>query len=353
MRRRAALLAALGLTLAAGAAGAPAALAQETTPPVTTASLDPAAPGPGGTYGAPVDVTLSATDPDEGTDPETHTVTAEGFAWDVQEVDATAGDTVEWDFSGATHDICIDDSPPEWSEAFGDCGDDEVLGDAREGDTGGEKTFTTPGSYGYYCSLHEPSMRGTVNVAEGGGTPGSGVETSEYRVITDATPGELVQSVNGASEDPFETTFTVSEPGEHVVEYFSTDAEGNVEATKQVAFSIDPAGGGEPAVDLTVKPRTKRAKVNRPISLNARLANGGGPATEVQVCVKAKSRLVKVTGGRCWWLDELAGGAARTTKFTFKPKRAARGKRVRLRFRTTHTGGPTKTTTATLKVARR
>ena len=111
--------------------------------------------------------------------------------------------------------------------------------------------------------------------------------------------------------------------------------------------------GGEPAVDLTVKPRTKRAKVNRPASLTARLANYGGPAVEVEVCVKAKSRLVKVTSGRCWWLDELAGGAARTTKFTFKPKRAARGKRVRLQFKTTHAGGPIETTTATLKVARR
>ena len=47
MRRLATLLAALGVTLAPRA-GAPAALAQETTPPVTTASLDPADPGPGG-----------------------------------------------------------------------------------------------------------------------------------------------------------------------------------------------------------------------------------------------------------------------------------------------------------------
>ena len=55
MRRRAALLAALGLALSAGAAGAPAALAQETTPPETTATLDPPAPGPGGTYDGPVE----------------------------------------------------------------------------------------------------------------------------------------------------------------------------------------------------------------------------------------------------------------------------------------------------------
>ena len=351
MMRLPTLLAALTLALAAGVVGAPAALAQDEAPPETNASLDPPDPGPGGIYPGPVDVTLSATDPDIGSEPQTHTVTAEGFAWDTNLVEATAGDTVVWDFANQNHDVCIDDSPPEWAVGFGDCGDDELLGRAPD-DPSGEKTFNTAGSFNYYCSLHEPSMRGTVDVAEGGGTPGSGVAISEYRVITDGTPGELVESENGASEDPFETTFTVSEPGSHVIEYFSTDVDGNVEATKEVAFEID-AAGGEPAVDLTVKPRTKRAKVNRPASLTARLANDGAPATEVEVCVKAKSRLVKVTSGRCWWLDELAGDAVRSTKFTFKPKRAARGKRVRIRFKTTHAGGPSETTTATLKVARR
>ena len=355
MRRRAALLAALGLTLAAGAAGAPAALAQETTPPVTTASLDPANPGPGGTYDGPVDVTLSAADPDEGgPDPETYEVVAQGFAWNPAELEIIEGDTVEWDFSGGNHDICLDTASPPGAPAFGDCGDDEVLGDAREGDTGGSKTFTAPGTVDFYCSLHYPGMEGTVDVAEGGGgTPGSGVDITEYRVNTDGATGEWQTSENSAGDDPFETAFTVSAEGSHVVEYRSTDNDDNIEEIGSVAFSIDSVGGGAPAVDLTVQPRTKRAKVNRAAALTARLANGGGPATEVEVCVKAKSRLVKVTSGRCWWLDELAGGAARTTKFTFKPKRAARGKRVRLQFKATHAGGLIETTTATLKVARR
>ncbi len=352
MRRLATLLAALGLTLAAGA---PAALGQETTPPVTTASLDPADPGPGGTYDAPVDVTLSATDPDEGgPDPQTHQVTAEGFSWDTNLVEATVGDTVVWDFANQNHDVCIDDSPPEWAVGFGDCGEDELLGRAPD-DPSGEKTFNATGSFNYYCSFHEPSMRGTVNVAEGGGgTPGSGVDITEYRINTDGATGEWQTADNTAGDDPFETTVAVAAEGSHVVEFRSTDVAGNVEEPPgSVAFSIDSVGGGEPAVDLTVKPRTKRAKVNRPASLTARLANDGGPATEVEVCVKAKSRLVKVTSGRCWWLDELAGEAARSTKFTFKPKRAARGKRVRVQFKATHAGGPSETTTATLKVARR
>ena len=351
MRRRAALLAALGLTLALGAAGAPAALAQDTTAPTTTASLDPADPGPGGVYPGPVGVTLSATDPDIGSEPQTHTVTAEGFAWDTNLVEAIAGDTVVWDFANQNHDVCIDDSPPEWSVGFGDCGDDELLGRAPD-DPSGEKTFNAAGSFNYYCSFHEPSMRGTVEVAEGGGTPGSGVDITEYRVNTDGAIGEWQTSENTGGDDPFETTFTVSAEGEHVVEYRSTDGAENVEATKQVEFEIDPSGGG-PALHLSVKPRTKRTKPNRPVSFTARIENSGGAATEVEVCVKAKSRLVSVTGGRCWWLDELAGGAVRSTKFTVKPKRAARGKRVRITFTMTSEGGGKQTTAAILKVARR
>ena len=49
------------------------------TPPVTTHELDPEDPGAGGTYRGPVDVTLSATDPDEGgSEPATHDVNAQG-----------------------------------------------------------------------------------------------------------------------------------------------------------------------------------------------------------------------------------------------------------------------------------
>jgi plastocyanin len=99
----------------------------------------------------------------------THQVNASGFAWDVTEVNATVGDTVEWDFSGGSHDVCIDQSPPVGATGFDDCTGDEFIASSLDGDTGGQKTFTEPGSYLYYCSLHEPSMRGTVEVTEGGG----------------------------------------------------------------------------------------------------------------------------------------------------------------------------------------
>ena len=237
MRRLATLLAALGLTLAAGAAGAPAALAQETTPPVTTASLDPADPGPGGTYDAPVDVTLSATDPDEGgPDPQTYEVTAEGFTWDPSRVESTAGDTVEWDFSGGGTTSASTTARPRGAEDFGDCGDDEVLGDFREGDTGGSKTFTAPGtrsastaaSTSRRCAAPSTSPRAA-------GSPAPASTSREYRVITDGATGEW-QSENTAPRTRSRPRSRCRAEGEHVVEYCSTDDDGNVRKRPQVEF---------------------------------------------------------------------------------------------------------------------
>ena len=77
--------------------------AADETPPVTTHELDPEDPGEGGTYNGPVDVTLSATDPEEGGgEPATHDVNATGFSWTPNAVDATSGDVVRWNFPDAT-----------------------------------------------------------------------------------------------------------------------------------------------------------------------------------------------------------------------------------------------------------
>ena len=66
-----------------------------------------------------------------------------------------------------------------------------------------------------------------------------GAAFTEYRV----DGGEWVRSENTAGDDPFVTAFTVSAEGEHVVEYRSTDAAGNEEAVRSVAFSIEELRG--------------------------------------------------------------------------------------------------------------
>jgi plastocyanin/regulation of enolase protein 1 (concanavalin A-like superfamily) len=213
--------------------------AQDTTPPETTAQLNGADPVP--TYDDPVEVELSATDPEGGSEPQTHEVAGEGFVWNPDALEIAAGDTVEWDFSGGFHDICLGAEVPGQVTA-GECAEgDEQLGDAADGDTGGSRTFTEPGSFAYYCTYHFPSMSGDLEVTEAQGTPGSGVAQTEYSL----DGGAPVVSENDADSDPFETAFTVTEPGEHTVEYFSTDEAGNVEATKSVSFEIEDGGGGE------------------------------------------------------------------------------------------------------------
>ena len=152
----------------------------DTIPPMTTAQLNGADPEP--TYDGPVEVSLSATDPAGGQEPPTHEVAPDGFTWNPDALEIGAGDTVEWDFGGAFHDICLDTAAPVGPVTGGDCGADETLGDAADEDTGGSRTFTEPGSFLYYCSYHWPSMQGDLEVTEAQGTPGSGVATTSYSV---------------------------------------------------------------------------------------------------------------------------------------------------------------------------
>jgi cytochrome c len=131
-----------------------------------------------GTYTA----TVTVTDPDGQTGEDTVEVVvdepAEARTWVVDAVDSATdnqwvsedngtstvtiqvGDTVEWQFDQATmgHDLTSLDTSDPW---------DPVLQEYRS--PGGEPvryTFTEPGTYEYWCSIHGATMRGTVVVEE-------------------------------------------------------------------------------------------------------------------------------------------------------------------------------------------
>ena len=115
-------------------------------------------------------------------------------------------------------------------------------------------------------------MVGTAQ-ASAGGTPGSGVDFTEYS-LDGADP---VRFENTEDDDPFESSFTVSAPGDHTVEYRSTDNAGNIETTKSVEFEIgaqdpdaptvrgaaDPASGAAPL--LVQFSASGRDPQNRPL----------------------------------------------------------------------------------------
>ncbi|HXH79951.1 PKD domain-containing protein [Nocardioides sp.] len=83
------------------------------------------------------------------------------------EVTILVGDTVEWRFefprAGQEHDLTSQDTSSTW---------DEPVQQARA--PGGppiSRTFTRAGTYDFYCSIHGPTMSGTVVVGEGDATP--------------------------------------------------------------------------------------------------------------------------------------------------------------------------------------
>ena len=239
---------------------------EDTTPPVTTHTLDPDEPGQG-----PVEVTLSATDPGEGGggEPQTHDVQAQGAVWNPDELDLASGDVVTWHFDDPPaqfpHDVWL--VPPG--------GDPDPAGDDIFQVTDGvvpaggppvSYTFEQQGTWTYICRIHSAfsggewaGMVGTAEVGPGGGVEPSGVDFTEYRINTDGATGEWIQSDNAEDDDPFETTFTVSDEGDHVVEYRSTDNAGNEEETKSVEFSIGAEDPDAPMVVGYADPATGAA----------------------------------------------------------------------------------------------
>jgi hypothetical protein len=76
------------------------------------------------------------------------------------------------------------------------------------------------GQNGWFTGPVEVTLDATDNDG------GSGVDSTEY-------------SIDGGEFQPYTAPFSVSDDGEHEVEYRSTDVEGNVEATKSLDLKID------------------------------------------------------------------------------------------------------------------
>ena len=99
-----------------------------------------------------------------------------------------------------------------------------------------------------------------------------GAAFTEYRV----DGGEWVRSENTAGADPFVTAFTVSAEGEHVVEYRSTNAAGDVEAVQSVAFSIEGAEDPDaPMVQAFADPASGDAPLRVQLSATGLDPQGG------------------------------------------------------------------------------
>jgi hypothetical protein len=171
---------------------------------------------------------------------------------------------------------------------------------------------------------------------------GSGVDYTEYRL----DGGEW------ALYDPlFPPGF--SAPGAYEIEYRSVDLAGNAEEPNSIAFTIEEPYVGSPALDLVVRPRARRVKVGSRATFTATTTNtGDADASEVEACAKAPARKAKIVGKACATAAILEPEASFAPKFTLKPKRAARGKRVKVSFVATAAGAEPARASALLKVRR-
>jgi plastocyanin len=323
---------------------------EDTTPPVTDVQLNGSDPVPA-PYDGPVEVTLTATDPGEdasgvdfteyrvnggdGGEPQTHDVFAQGATWNPDQVDAALGDELTWNFDEPAaqfpHDVWLvppgGDPDPDGADIF------EVTdGLVSPGGEPVSQTLDEEGNWQYICRVHSGFDDGT----------------DEWSGMTGTA------TVSGGSEGwvPYDGPFTLSDPGTYDVEFRSQDVAGNLEDPPgEVSFEIGEAGS--PDLSLDVKPKKRLGKVGKEAAFTATALNTGeADATEVEVCVKAPERKVRVVGEDCATDDTLAADEELAQRFELKPKRSARGDKVKVTFTAVAAGLPTEKETATLKVKR-
>ena len=257
-----------------------AAQSNDKTAPVTTQSLDPAAPGAGKTYSGPVKVKFSALDQAPGgAAAKTVDVSALGDRWSPGSISLNTGDTVRWNFAADTavfpHDV--------WSVAPG--GNMAVPEKVSEiiipGGPSQTKTLTQNGTWTFVCKIHSfydsaagawSGMVGTATV-----TPAptaeqpSGVDFTEYKV----NDGAWTKATNTAGSNPFASEVTVEAEGQHTVQFRSTDKAGNVETAKSVAFGIDIPEPGTPVIEAFADPATGAAPLVTRLSASGYDPEGG------------------------------------------------------------------------------
>lgn len=84
---------------------------------------------------------------------QTHTITLQSASFSPSDLTIKAGDTVVWVNSAAIFHTVTPQGHAQWADAS-----TTVSGEVMR------KTFTTPGTYAFFCQPHSASMTGTIVV---------------------------------------------------------------------------------------------------------------------------------------------------------------------------------------------
>jgi PKD repeat protein/glucose/arabinose dehydrogenase len=198
---------------------------------------------------------------DEPSEPRTWVVDAvddaQGNRWESAEdgsstVTIQPGDTVEWQFDEATMDHDLTSRSDNWS-----------VSEFRS--PGGEPfrhTFTEPGTYEYWCSIHGSTMTGTVVVEDPDGGDNSPPTVDPVVTPTDGSAPLLVSAAAGATDpDGDELTyawdFGASDDGSDEATTARATYTYAAEGSYTARLTVSDGNGGtvERTFDITVGPR--------------------------------------------------------------------------------------------------
>ena len=227
----------------------------------------------------------------------------------------------------ATPETCEDQpQPPTHPGCLSDASPPEVAPNITSGPSGA--VTETSATFGFEKGVDEPQeVTGFVCSIDGGAFDPCDSGTVKYDNLTLGDHSFSVRAKNTLGEGPIATrSWTISE---------------DVKPPDP-----DPAKLG----GLKVKPKSKKVKRGKKVTITAKVKNvGESAATGVKICVTAPKKLVKVK--KCVSKGSLGAGKTATAKFkvTVK-KKAKKGKKAVLKLKATAKGLAAKKGKATIKV---
>jgi hypothetical protein len=316
---------------------------------------------PGGSFGTPVDLSApgqDAEDPQVTAAPNGRTTVVwrsdDGFGLTVQASTrppgGSFGNPVDLSAPGQDAEAPQVTAAPDGTttavwESF-DGADDRVQVATRKpgGSFGAPVNLSAPGK-----NAREPRITTAAN----------GTTTAVWRLVGGS--GDLIQARTRRPAGSFAAPVDLSEPGQIArAPQITTAPDGTATAVWErfngedfiiQSISTTPSASGRPRLaNLKIKPKTRKVKRGRTAVFRVVIRNTGkATARNLKVCATGPKKLVKLA--KCRKTGNLAAGRTKTVKIKVRVKRGAmKGRKAKITFRATASGGLKKSARAIVKV---